>query len=38
MNGRTYDQWKSRQKTKPKETTGTAPKNSPANDKNDEKR
>lgn len=36
MNGRTYDQWKSRQKAKPKQATGTAPKNNP--NKNDEKR
>jgi hypothetical protein len=38
MNGRTYDQWKSRQKAKPKESTGTAAKNSPNPNKNDEKR
>ena len=27
MGGKTYDQWKSRQKNKPKESTGTMAKN-----------
>lgn len=37
MSGRTYDQWKSRQKNKPKDPTGTVPKSSPNVPKNDEK-
>lgn len=35
MGGKTYDQWKSRQKNKPKESTGTMPKSN-ANTAKDE--